>query len=158
MIKNQKQYEYTQELIQSFESTLSHYNHPEDLQENHDLLHQIQRESLQSHLDILKAEIVEYEALIDRSDRPSLSLQLSDIQRLSEIPIKARIAANLSQKELAELAGLTEKKIKDYEKQDYQTASFLDFLFVLEALNIQVKNGEFLVSIEALKKHRNSNY
>ncbi len=55
MIKNQEQYEYTQELIQSFESTLSNYNYCESPQANNDLLHQIQRESLQSHLDVLRA-------------------------------------------------------------------------------------------------------
>lgn len=152
MIKNQKQYEYTQELIQSFESSLSICNKREVEHKNNDLLHKIQRESLQSHLDVLKAEVVEYETLINFGDRDRLVLQLPDIQRLSQIPIKARIAANLSQKELAELAGLTEKQIKDYEEKDYQTASFLDFLFVLEALNIQLKNGEFLVSLEELKK------
>jgi DNA-binding transcriptional regulator YiaG len=147
MIKNQKQYEYTQELIQSFESSLSNYNPCEHSTENNDILHQIQRESLQSHIDALKAEVVEYETLIKRSDRPPLILQLSDIQSLSQIPIKARIAAKLTQKELAERAGLTEKQIKDYEERDYQTASFLDFLFVLDALNIQIKNGEFLVPL-----------
>ena len=73
-------------------------------------------------------------------------LQLSDIKHLAEIPIKARLAANLTQKQLAELAGLTEAQVKDYEDKDYQTASFLDFLFVLEALGIQVKNAEFLVA------------
>lgn len=82
---------------------------------------------MQSHLDVLKAEVVEYETLINRSDRPTLILKLSDIQSLSQIPIKARIAAKLTQKELAELAGLTEQQIKDYEERDYQTASFLDF-------------------------------
>ncbi len=90
---------------------------------------------------------MEYEALIKKSDRRPLTLQLSDIQSLSQIPIKARIAAKLTQKELAELAGLTEQKIKDYEERDYQTASFLDFLFVLDALNIQVKNSELLVPL-----------
>ena len=150
MIKNKKQYEYTQELIQSFESTLSNYNTPESSQENNDLLHQIQRESLQSHIDVLKAEIVEYETLIKKSDRHPLTLQLSDIQNLSQIPIKARIAAKLTQKELAKLAGLTEQQIKDYEKRDYQTASFLDFLFVLDALNIQIENGQFLVPLNLI--------
>lgn len=108
MIKNQKQYEYTQELIKSFESSLSAARNPEESPGNKDLLQKLERESLPSYLDALKTELVEYEILINRRDYHPPVLKLSDIKHLAEIPIKACIAANLTQKQLAELAGLTE--------------------------------------------------
>jgi len=147
MIKNQKQYEYSQELIKSFESSLSAIR--ERGQKKNDVWVKIKRDSLKSHLDALKAEIAEYEHLINHnSDRP-IVLKLSDIKYLPQIIIKARIAAKISQKELAQRTGLTEEQIKEYEARDYQTASFLDFLFVLDALDIQVQKGEFLIPVSA---------
>lgn len=147
MIKNQKQYEYSQELIKSFESSLSAIR--ERGQKKNDVWVKIKRDSLKSHLDALKAEIAEYEHLINHnSDRP-IVLKLSDIKYLPQMIIKARIAAKISQKELAQRTGLTEEQIKEYEARDYQTASFLDFLFVLDALDIQVQKGEFLIPVSA---------
>ena len=105
MIKNQKQYEYSQELIKSFESSLSAIR--ERGQKKNDVWVKIKRDSLKSHLDALKAEIAEYEHLINHnSDRP-IVLKLSDIKYLPQIIIKARIAAKISQKELAQRTAWT---------------------------------------------------
>jgi transcriptional regulator with XRE-family HTH domain len=79
-------------------------------------------------------------------------LILDDIDYLPQILIKARMAAKLSQKELADLAGLTEEKIKRYEDNDYEDASFLDVRFVIDALEIQVQKGEFLVPLDTLRR------
>ncbi len=74
------------------------------------------------------------------------------IDYLPQILIKARMAAKLSQKELADLTGLTEEKIKRYEDNDYEDASFLDVRFVIDALEIQVQKGEFLVPLDTLRR------
>ena len=81
----------------------------------------------QCHLDKLKAEKAEYEKLISHDSQTPIVLELDDIDYLPDILIKARIAAKLSEKELGALCGCTEEQIKRYEKDDYQSASYLDF-------------------------------
>ncbi|BAZ16570.1 hypothetical protein NIES4071_84470 [Calothrix sp. NIES-4071] len=72
--------------------------------------------------------------------------------KLIDILIKARIAAKLSEKELGALCGCTEEQIKRYEKDDYQSASYLDFKRVIFALNIKIQSGKFLVALDTLER------
>ena len=60
----------------------------------------------------LNSEIEEYERLTSHDHHPPILLKLEDIDDLAKILIKARMAAKLSQKELADLSGLTEEQIK----------------------------------------------
>jgi len=62
------------------------------------------------------------------------------------------MAAKLSHQELANLAGLTEEQIKRYEGNDYEDASFLDVRFVIDALDIKIQNGEFLIPLDTLRR------
>lgn len=62
------------------------------------------------------------------------------------------MAAKLSQHELASLAGLTEEQIKRYEDNDYENASFLDMKFVIDALDIKIQKGEFLIPLDTLRR------
>ena len=62
------------------------------------------------------------------------------------------MAAKLSQKELADLSGLTEEQIGRLEDNDYQDASFLDVLSVISALDIRVQQAEFLVPLDTLRR------
>lgn len=113
---------------------------------------QLERDVKQSHLMTLQAEIAEYEMLTSHPSHTPIVLRLEDIDYLPQILIKARMAAKLTQKELADLAGLTEEKIQQYEEKDYGNASFLDVRFVIDALDIQIQSGEFLVPLDTLRR------
>jgi transcriptional regulator with XRE-family HTH domain len=110
------------------------------------------RDAAQCHLDKFKAEIAEYEMLTSHDSQAPIVLELDDIDYLPDILIKARIAAKLSEKELGALCGCTEEQIKRYEKDDYQSASFLDFRRVIFALNIKIQSGKFLVELDTLER------
>ncbi|MGK7876508.1 MAG: helix-turn-helix domain-containing protein [Xenococcaceae cyanobacterium] len=152
MIKDEKQYEYTKYWVKRFEQSIAACEQDEERKKNDPQAWQLTRNTLQYHLDALKEEIAEYETLTTHDERTPIVLKLDDINYLPQILIKARIAAKLSQKELAALAGLTEEQIREYEDKDYQTASFLNFLFVLDALDIKIQKGEFLVPIDTLRR------
>jgi hypothetical protein len=92
-------------------------------------------------------EIAEYEALIAHDPSQPMSLFINDMDELSNLLIKARIAFKISQKELAGLCGLTEEKIKLYEDKDYQHASHLDFLAVSDALGFKIIEGKFVAKM-----------
>lgn len=53
---------------------------------------------------------------------------------------------------MADLAGLTAEQIQIYEANDYEDASFLDVMLVIDALDIKIQKGEFLVSLNTLRR------
>ena len=152
MIKNNEQYEYSQYWVKRFEESIAACERDEVRKKNDPKGWELSHGTLQHHLDTLKQEIVEYETLTVHDYGSPIVLKLDNIDYLPQILIKARIAANLSQKELGDLAGLTEQQVKEYEENDYQTASFLDFLAVLNVLELKVKNCEFLAPLDTIRR------
>lgn len=151
MIKTEKQYHSTQEWLHKFEQTVSQIENNENLKSD-PLRQKLYRDSYQSQVDELREQITEYETLTTHDPKIPLVLNLEDINELPLLLIKARMAAKLSQKELADLAGLDEAQIQEYEENDYETASFLDVIAVFDALDIKVQKGEFLLPLDTLRR------
>lgn len=103
------------------------------------------RESIQSHLDTFRAEIAEYERLVECDRTQDLKIEVDSILELPRVLIKARIAAKMTQKELADRLGLEENRIKQYEDSDYQCASLVEIIDITEALAIELKTASFVV-------------
>jgi len=152
MIKNEKEYEYTQECAQKFAYSLKALEQDDKLKKKDPEGWQLSWDVKQSHLMALQAEIAEYDRLRSHHRHRPIILTLEDINYLPQILIKARMAAKLSQKELADLAGLTEEQIQRYEENDYEDASFLDVKFVIDALDIKIQKAEFLVPLDTLRR------
>ena len=152
MIKNEKQYQYSQECARGFEKSIAAWEDAETQKKDDPVGWQLQRTTLQRHLDALKAEIAEYETLTNHDPQMPIVLKLDDIDYLPQILIKARMAAKLSQQELANLAGLTLEQIQLYEDRDYENASFLDVTAVIDALDIKIRSSEFLVPLDTLRR------
>jgi ribosome-binding protein aMBF1 (putative translation factor) len=99
------------------------------------LLRKAQEEGLRSQLDDLQAQIEEYEALRSGSRRAR------ELRSLEEIPralIEARIAAGLSQRELARALGIKEQQVQRYEATEYASASLARVITVARALGVEV--------------------
>jgi len=152
MIKDELEYQITQEWVEKFETSIATLEQDDTKKKNDPDGWELVRRSLQSHLDALQAEIYEYETLKNHDYHTPIVLKLDNIDYLSQILIKARIAAQLTQQELADLAGLTEERIKLYEAKDYEDASFLDMRAVIDALNIRIQRCEFLVTLDTLRR------
>lgn len=152
MIKNEKQYNFFHELVKEFEKSLAALERDEVRKKDDPDGWELIRGSLQCHLDKLKAEVAEYERLTSHDRHTPIVLKLDELDDLPQILIKARMAAKLSQEELAKLAGLTEEQIKRYEDNDYEDASFLDVKFVIDALDIKIQTGEFLIPLDTLRR------
>ena len=152
MIKNDWQYQVTQECIENFEKSIAAMERDEERKKNDPEKWAMGRGAAQCHLDKLRAEKAEYEMLISHDSQTPIVLKLDDIGYLPHILIKARIAAKLSEKELGALCGLTEEQVKLYEKNDYQGASYLDVRFVMNALDIKMQPTEFVVPLDTLRR------
>ncbi len=153
MIKNEKEYEYSKECAERFQQSVFLLDQDEEMKQKNVEIWQMNRDAKQYRLDKLNAEISEYENLISHDIHTPIVLKLDDIYDLPQLLIKARIAAKLSQKELAALTSLTAEQIKNYEDKDYDGANFSDVMSVFLALDLKVKSGEFLIPLDTLRRN-----
>jgi len=120
------------------------------------LMKQTQIDAIRGQLETLLAEIQEYEEL--RSGRTS-TIELSSLEELPDGLIRARIAAGLTQKDLAERLGLREQQIQRYEASRYAGATFSRVVDVADAIGLRIrKQLEILntTSAEAVVKRLRS--
>ena len=141
MIKNERQYGVTKTQADKFAQALAELRqHPPG--EGHPLLRKAEEEALSSQLADLHAELAEYEAL--RSGKQK-HLPVTSFDDLPRTLIQARIAAGLSQKELARRLGLKEQQIQRYEATDYASARLSRLRAVMQALGVELRMESVMV-------------
>src|SRR5205814_200425 len=102
----------------------------------HPRIQQAIRESYESELKRLRRQVEGYEAF-----RAGVIKQV-DLRSLDDLPeslIRGRIAAGLTQKELAERLGKKEQQIQRYEATRYAGASLKRLQAVAEALGVKIE-------------------
>lgn len=121
MIKNERQYRIAKAQVAKFEEALGAFAAESRRgRTTHPRLIKAQRDALQSQLESLRRELIEYE------DLGSGTMPPPDLEYISVIPrdlIRARIAAGLSQRDLAERLGMPEQQIQRYEAKEYESVS-----------------------------------
>ena len=141
MIKNEREYRITKAQAHKFEHALSQLASSEAVSGLHPLIQKAQRDALQSQLDELREQIAEYEAL--RSGQQAV-ISLNSLEELPQALIRARIAAGLTQRDLAERMGLKEQQIQRYEATEYASADLARVNEVAKALGLRVREDIFL--------------
>lgn len=92
------------------------------------------RDALTSQVLQMDNEIADYEAL-----RSGAVAGISEVTELADLPrtlVRARIAAHLTQRDLAERLGLREQQIQRYEANDYSGANIGRLQDVMQALGV----------------------
>lgn len=132
MIKNERQYRITKAQAAKFEAALESFvaQSAEDKTAPPRLI-KAQADALRSQLESLRKELREYEEVKAGEISPP---NLSYIADLPQDLIRARIAAGLSQKELAERLGMPEQQIQRYEAADYESVSLARIMEIAKAL------------------------
>lgn len=156
MIKNEKQYEYTQYWVNRFQESIDALQQDISLKENDPLRRQVSYEYLDSQLIILQEEIAEYEKLTSYDNKQPIKIKVENFNKLADVLIKARIAAKMSQKELADILGIEEQRIKECEDKDYQCASFCELLEISSALGVEFDNAFVKVDFEEIESGKKS--
>jgi transcriptional regulator with XRE-family HTH domain/Zn-dependent peptidase ImmA (M78 family) len=137
MITNERQYRITKAETDRFRDALSKLTAHGDQREGvHPLLVKAERDALRSQLDDLAAELREYEAL--KAGGVSI-IKIDSFSELAEGLIKARIAAGLSQKALADRLHLKEQQVQRYEAERYASASLQRLQEVAQAIGVQIR-------------------
>ncbi|MDF5726454.1 MAG: DNA-binding protein [Rhizonema sp. PD38] len=150
MIKNEQEYHTTKEWLQRFEQSLAELDNNETLKAE-PIRWQLHRDSCQSQVDELREEIAEYKRLTSCDKSKPIQIKVESFNKLPNALIKARIAASLSHKELANLLGIEEQKVKEYEDSDYQCASFIEILEVSTVLGVEFESAIVRIDFDEIE-------
>jgi ribosome-binding protein aMBF1 (putative translation factor) len=132
MIKNERQYRITRAQAAKLEAALESFSaQSADDGKTHPRLIKAQADALRSQLESLQGELREYEGIKTGEVPPP---DLSYIAVVPQDLIRARIAAGLSQKELAERLGMPEQQIQRYEAIEYESVSLARIIEIARAL------------------------
>ena len=144
MITNERQYRITRRKAADFAAAIREFDakSPERT-DVHPRLLRSELEAMRSQLADLREELEEYERL--KAADPSV-ISVASLDELADGLIKARIAAGLSQRALAERLELKEQQIQRYEAERYASASYRRLCEVARALDIRMQN-EVLLSV-----------
>jgi transcriptional regulator with XRE-family HTH domain len=140
MIKNERQYRITKVQAEKFQRALNDLGEANTAQ-MHPVERQVYEGAIQSQLDDLLTELADYESL--RAGTHNV-LEVASFNELPMALIKARIAAGLSQRELADRLNLKEQQIQQYEATEYAAASMSRVQEIINALGILVREEIFL--------------
>ena len=150
MITNMLQYRITTKEIRRFEEAIAAVREQGlDPATDDGLFRKIQVDAMQSQLADLRHEIKEYDAL-RLGQRPLL--ELDSFEQLPQGLIAARIAAGLTQGELAGKLGIHEQQVQRYEASNYASASMQRVQEVIRALGVGVREDVLLPAPAASPK------
>jgi transcriptional regulator with XRE-family HTH domain len=141
VIRNERQYRVTQAERDKLASELRR----SPSADAPDWVVRASREALASQVIQMDEALADYDAL-----RLGTVSPIAEVRNLSELPralIRARIAGNLTQRELAERLSLREQQIQRYEATDYAGASIARLSDVMAALDVSFA-GELTLPIE----------
>ena len=151
MIKDELEYEVSKEWVEKFNKTIAAMERDEESKRKDFLKWDAGRGSIQCHLDQLHEEIAEYERLMAWDKSKPIEIVVENFNRLSEALIKARMAAKMSEEELAEILDIDPERIKEYEKKKYQNASLMEILEISLALGLEFKTAVMQVDFEEIE-------
>jgi len=133
MIANDLQYRVTRTAAREFEEALARLDQTESHRSPE--MRALMRAAMESQLEDLRQQLAEYEAL--RRGRIQV-LELDSLVQLPEALIRARIAAGLTQKELAKRLGMREQQVQRYEATRYAGVGLARLQAVADALGVQI--------------------
>ena len=135
MITNERQYRISLTALRRFEKGLAALERSGPDADIHPRIHQAMIESAQSERDELRAELERYDDL--RSGRVA-ERTLHSLRDLPIALIEARIAARLTQRELAARLHVPEQQVQRWEANSYSGVALERLQEIADALGLQV--------------------
>jgi ribosome-binding protein aMBF1 (putative translation factor) len=136
MIQNQREYRITSAWLKRFERDLETLEHKPPKPGTHPKLHKAKMDATRSQAEDLRSQLAAFDAL--RSHHVS-GVTVTSLEGLADALIQARIAAGLTQEDLAVRLGLKKQQVQRYEATRYATANLERLNAVADALEVSVK-------------------
>ncbi len=137
MIKNERQYKITRAQLERFRGALEELR-SRPVPDEDVLRHNLEVTAVESEAQVLAAQVDEYDRL--KSGRE----QVGRLESLDDLPrylIRSRIAAGLTQKELAGRLEMAEQQVQRYEANDWGSVSLTRLLEVARAIGVSTRTG-----------------
>jgi DNA-binding transcriptional regulator YiaG len=135
VITNERQYRITNAEVKRFEEALAERTASGPSPDVHPRIHQAQLDAMASEIDELRAQLERYDDL--RSGRVA-QRTLNSMRELPIALIEARIAARLTQRELAERLSVPEQQVQRWEASSYAGVALERLQEIADALQLQV--------------------
>lgn len=135
MITNQREYRITKSWIARFEKELV-ANETRELRPREDPgMRKVVHDAIASEIETLQRQIDHYERL---RDGHITSREITSLRDLPSALIEARIAARLTQRQLAERIGVAEQQVQRWEANDYSGVGLDRLQGIADALGVQI--------------------
>jgi DNA-binding Xre family transcriptional regulator len=135
MIKNEREYRITKAHLACFEGGLV-ANDEREFPANVDPgMKQVMHDAIASQIETFRHEIDHYEKL---RDGHITSRAMTSLTELPIALIEARIAARLTQRQLAERIGVAEQQVQRWEANDYSGVGLDRLQGIADALDVQI--------------------
>ena len=131
MITTEREYRITKARIANPEQAIARARARTDLSPR---MRQAHVDALTSNIEEMAAEVRAYEDL--KAGR--VQIRSGSLAELPTVLIQARVARGWTQKQLADLLGVTEQTIQRYEATDYQSVALARLAKIAETLSVQV--------------------
>lgn len=152
MIKNERQFHITKSQRDKFAQALNEILAPENKQPQiHPLLQKAQEDALRSQLIELEQQIKEYQDLKNGKTQ----LEIKSLEDLPILLIKARIAAGLTQKDLAIKLGLKEQQIQRYEATNFASMNLSKLIQIIRIIGLTLPK-RLLFSLDKMENRQNN--
>jgi DNA-binding XRE family transcriptional regulator len=138
ILQNQRQYRDTKAELVGFEKGLIAHDarDPRDHPPNTDpRMAQIMHDAIASWIETLREQIEHYEKL---RDGQITSREITSLHELPTALIEARIAAKLTQRQLAKRIGVAEQQIQRWEANGYTGVNLERLQNIADALGVQM--------------------
>ena len=143
MIENERQYRIGKAWVEKFAQSAQQMAEPGAAADP--LIQAAMVAQYQSQIEELERDLADYDAL--RGGQVT-TLDVESLTALPEALIRARIAAGLTQKELALRLGLKEQQVQRYESTRYHGVSLERTQAVVDALGVRIRQHLTLPTAE----------
>ncbi|MGH2879025.1 MAG: helix-turn-helix transcriptional regulator [Solirubrobacteraceae bacterium] len=135
MIANQREYRITKSWIARFEKELL-TNETRELRPREDPgMRKVVHDAIASEIETLQRQIDHYEQL---RDGHITSREITSLRDLPSALIEARIAARLTQRQLAKRIGVAEQQVQRWEANDYSGVGVHRLQEIADALGVRI--------------------
>ena len=142
MILNNFDYQRTKDRTAGFKRALAMLHKPDnETKKTRPDLWQLYVDAVQSEIDELISQMRAYEELINRKPGQTIVFEVDSVKEIARALTKARIAAGISQKELAEELGIEEEELKLYEDRQYEHAPFIKLVEASRLLGLKFQQS-----------------
>lgn len=146
MIKNDRQYQAAKRAAEEFARTIAKYpESPPPQSDIHPRLWVAERDAMARQLEELREDLRTYDELRTGQRRVLPIRDWTDVPRAL---IEGRIAAGLSQRDLADRLGLAEQAVQRYEASDYASASLTRLTEIAAAIGLSLAGVAAMLGAE----------